>query len=79
MKLFETIHTLLLFALVIGVPVATTTPIHQPFSLLQASKQAAITAAFILASLVINFLLARLFLRISKSKKDKFAPDGGSS
>lgn len=79
MKIFETIHTLLLFAFVIGVPITATTPPQQLFSLVQASKQAAIATAFILALLVINFFLARLFLRISKSRKDKIALDGGSS
>ncbi|HEX8457366.1 MAG TPA: hypothetical protein VF656_08725 [Pyrinomonadaceae bacterium] len=62
MKIFETIHSLLIFILALGVPgAATTMPSGQPFSPAQALKQMVLTTAIILVLLVLNFLLARLF------------------
>lgn len=62
MKIFETIHLLLLAALVIGVPIAATTRLSgQDLMFSQAVKQAGVTVAVLGLLLVLNFFVARLF------------------
>lgn len=70
MKVFQTLHALLLLALVIGVPVAATTRLPgEGFSLGRALGQAGVTAAVLLALLAVNYGLARLCARTRDRKE----------
>ena len=70
MKAFETVHLLLIAALLFGVPVAATSrPPGTPFSLQRALTQAAVTAGIVLALGALNFLAARWFARRQSERK----------
>jgi hypothetical protein len=64
MRVFETIHLLLIAGLVFGVPVAgATRPIGQEFSWSSALAQAGVVALILVVLLSLNFVAARLALR----------------
>ena len=77
MKVFETIHLILLAAFLFGVPVAATARVSgQAFSWLQGLKQAGIATGCILVLLILNMLVARA---ISRARgRDGTKTDAGS-
>jgi len=69
-KLFEVTHLVLMFALVIGVPVAVATRLPgEPFSLVEALKQAGGTAGVVLLLLLTNLIIGRALTRSGQRKK----------
>mgnify|MGYP003575206391 CR=1 FL=1 len=65
MKVFETIHLIILLSFVIGVPIAATTHCaNEPFSTLQGLKQAGIATAVLIALFVLNFAARRAYWRL---------------
>ncbi len=64
MKIFETIHVLLMAGFLFGVPVAATMrPDGQAFSWSRALTQAGVITLILFVLLALNFVVARLVLR----------------
>lgn len=64
MRIFETIHLLLIFGFLFGVPVAAASrPSGAPFSWTQALSQGGSAALILAALFAINFAAARFFSR----------------
>jgi hypothetical protein len=70
MRAFEHINLLLIFALLVGAPIAATArPPGHAFSVLVALKQGVVFTVIVACLIALNVVVARLVMRVRSSRK----------